>query len=59
VQLRVETRGRYRLPRGMVYVPFFDGNVLINKLILDANDPISRQTDFKKCPVRLERISIA
>lgn len=59
VQLRVETRGRYRLPRGMVYVPFFDGNVLINKLILDANDPISRQTDFKKCPVRLERIGIA
>ena len=59
IRLRVETRGRYRLPRGMVYVPFFDGNVMVNKLILDANDPISRQTDFKKCAVRLEALSIA
>ncbi|TXK65101.1 periplasmic nitrate reductase subunit alpha [Alkalisalibacterium limincola] len=52
---RVETRGRNRMPRGMVFVPWFDASVLINKLLLDANDPISRQTDFKKCACRIER----
>jgi nitrate reductase NapA len=52
---RVETRGRNRPPRGLVFVPWFDASVLINKLLLDANDPISRQTDFKKCACRIEK----
>lgn len=59
VRLRVETRGRVSPPRGLVYVPFFDANRLINKVVLDATDPISKQTDYKKCAVRLERISLA
>ena len=50
---RVETRGRNRPPKGLVFVPWFDASVLINKLLLDANDPISRQTDFKKCACRI------
>lgn len=52
---RVETRGRNRPPRGMVFVPWFDAGVLVNKLLIDANDPISRQTDFKKCACRIAR----
>ncbi|MDX1633973.1 MAG: periplasmic nitrate reductase subunit alpha [Marinobacter sp.] len=59
VRLRVETRGRVRMPRGVVYVPFFDAGRLINKVTLDATDPISKQTDFKKCAVRLELVSLA
>jgi nitrate reductase (cytochrome) len=55
IKTRVETRGRNRMPRGLVYVPFFDASQLINKVTLDATDPISRQTDFKKCAVRLLR----
>jgi nitrate reductase NapA len=50
---RVETRGRNRVPRGLVFVPFFDQGRLINKCTLDATDPISKQTDFKKCAVRI------
>jgi nitrate reductase NapA len=50
---RVETRGRNRVPRGLVFVPFFDAGRLINKCTLDATDPISKQTDFKKCAVRV------
>jgi nitrate reductase NapA len=50
---RVETRGRNRVPRGLVFVPFFDASRLINKCTLDATDPISKQTDFKKCAVRV------
>ncbi len=53
IRARVETRGRNRPPRGLVFVPWFDASVLINKLLLDANDPISRQTDFKKCACRI------
>ncbi|HEY8567878.1 nitrate reductase catalytic subunit NapA [Microbulbifer sp.] len=56
---RVETRGRARPPQGLVYVPFFDAQRLINKVTLDATDPISKQTDFKKCAVKLELVSLA
>ena len=52
----VETRGRDRMPRGVVFVPWFDESQLINKVTLDATDPISLQTDFKKCAVRIERV---
>ncbi len=51
---RVETAGRNKPPRGLVFVPWFDATQLINKVTLDATDPISKQTDFKKCAVRLE-----
>ncbi len=49
----VETGGRYRVPRGLVYVPWFDEGVFINKVTLDATCPISKQTDFKKCAVKV------
>lgn len=55
VQLRVETEGRYGMPRGSVYVPWFDESVLVNLVTLDAMCPISKQTDFKKCAVRVEK----
>ncbi|MFW8633349.1 periplasmic nitrate reductase subunit alpha [Vibrio natriegens] len=57
VRARVETRGRNRPPLGLVFVPFFDARILINKLILDATDPLSKQTDFKKCPVKITKIA--
>ena len=51
----IGVRGRNRMPRGVVFVPWFDESQLINKVTLDATDPISFQTDFKKCAVRIER----
>jgi nitrate reductase NapA len=56
IRTRVETRGRNRMPRGLVYVPWFDASQLINKVTLDATDPISLQTDFKKCAVRIVKV---
>ncbi len=53
---RVETRGRNKMPRGMVFVPWFDASQLINKVTLDATDPISKQTDFKKCACKIEAV---
>lgn len=53
IRCRVETRGRNRPPEGLVFVPWFDARTLINKVTLDATDPLSKQTDFKKCAVKV------
>ena len=55
VVLRVETRGRNKPPRGLVFIPFFDASRLVNKLTLDATCPISKETDYKKCAVKVVR----
>lgn len=53
IRTRLETRGRNRMPSGVIFVPWFDASELINKTTLDATDPISKQTDFKKCAVKV------
>ena len=55
IALRLDTRGRNRVPEGLVFVPFFDESILVNKLTLDATCPISKETDFKKCAVKVEK----
>ncbi len=55
VVMRVETRGRNKPPRGLVFIPFFDAGRLVNKLTLDATCPISKETDYKKCAVKVVR----
>jgi nitrate reductase NapA len=52
---RVETRGRNKPPRGLIFVPWFDASRLINKVTLDATCPISKETDYKKCAVKVEK----
>ncbi len=51
----VETRGRNSPPVGLVFVPWFDVRRLVNKLTLDATCPISKETDYKKCAVKIEK----
>ncbi|MCO6413501.1 MAG: nitrate reductase catalytic subunit NapA [Thiogranum sp.] len=53
ITARVETRGRNRPPRGLIFVPWFDASRLINKVTLDATDPLSKETDYKKCAVKV------
>ncbi len=55
VVMKASINGRGRPPRGMVFVPFFDESHLINEVTLDAFCPISKQPDYKKCAVKLER----
>ncbi len=40
---------------GLVFVPFFDENLPINELTLDAFCPLSKEPDYKKCAVKVER----
>ena len=61
----VSRRGQIVLPasvnergqptRGQVFVPFFDEGLLINELTLDAFCPISKEPDYKKCAVKVEK----
>jgi nitrate reductase NapA len=57
ILVRIETRGRNKPPKGLVFVPWFDEGRLINKVTLDATDPLSKQTDYKKCAVRIEKVT--
>jgi nitrate reductase NapA len=56
VRTRVETRGRNRPPAGLVFMPWFDASRLVNKVTLDATDPLSKQTDYKKCAVKVVKV---
>lgn len=56
LELPVWLDGRGKPPPGSVFVPFFDKRLLINDLTLHDYDPFSKQPDFKKCAVRVERI---
>jgi nitrate reductase NapA len=53
VKAMIETGRRNRMPRGMVFIPWFDERVYINKVTLDTTCPISKQIDFKKCAVKV------
>lgn len=53
VLTRVETRGRNKPPKGLVFMPWFDASRLVNRLTLDATDPLSKETDYKKCAVKI------
>jgi nitrate reductase NapA len=57
IQARVQTRGRNHMPRGTAFVPWFDEGVFINKVTLDATCPISKETDFKKCAVKVHKLA--
>jgi nitrate reductase NapA len=56
LELEARVDGRGKPPRGSVFVPFFDESRLVNELTLDAMDSISKEPDYKKCAVRLERV---
>ncbi|GAA4903607.1 nitrate reductase catalytic subunit NapA [Ferrimonas pelagia] len=56
VRSRVATKGRNRCPEGLVFMAFFDASQLVNKLLIDATDPLSKETDFKKCAVNVRKV---
>jgi nitrate reductase NapA len=55
LELPAWINGRSKPPRGSVFVPFFDELTPINELTLEATDPFSKQPDYKKCAVRVEK----
>ena len=55
IVIRASINERGQPTKGQVFVPFFDEAYLINELTLDAFCPISKEPDYKKCAVRIER----
>jgi nitrate reductase NapA len=53
VLTRIDTRGRNKPPEGLVFLPWFDETRLANKLTLDQTDPLSKETDYKKCACKV------
>ena len=57
VEYYADVNGRSVPNKGSVFIPFFDETRLVNQITLDAYDPISKQPDYKKCAVKLEKVS--
>ncbi len=55
ITLKAAIDARAAVQRGQVFVPFFDENVPINDLTLDAFCPISKEPDYKKCAIKVEK----
>ncbi len=57
--LEIEARIDYRSrpPKGQVFIPSFDEQVPVGKLLLDAFCPLSGQPAITTCAVRVERAS--
>ncbi|WP_231688007.1 molybdopterin-dependent oxidoreductase [Bacillus sp. FJAT-18017] len=53
VEVKAVTKGRGNPPKGLIYVPFFAEETLINLVTLDCYCPISKQPDYKKCAVKV------
>ena len=56
IKALVETAGRMKMHRGMVWMAFFDESVQVNKLCIDATDPLSNEPDYKKNAVYVTKV---
>jgi nitrate reductase NapA len=56
VDIKVSTAGRTKPPQGMVFAPFFAEETLINLAVQDIYCPLSKEPDFKKTCVSIEKI---
>ena len=57
VDIPVWIDGRGQPPQGSLFIPFFDERLLVNEVTLHETCPISKEPDYKKCAVRVRRLS--
>ena len=55
LSLPVWINGRGRVPRGTLFIPFFDQRLLCNDITLGDVDPISKEPDYKKCAASVRK----
>jgi nitrate reductase NapA len=56
VEIAVSTAKRTAPPKGMTFAPFFQESALINLAVQDYYCPLSKEPDFKKTCVRIEKV---
>lgn len=54
---KVETQVRQKMPKGSVWMAFFDERAMVNSVVIDATDPISLEPDYKKTAVKVRKAS--
>ncbi len=52
----VETKFRNLMPKGSTWLAFFDARVMANAVVQDVSDPLSKEPDFKKTAVKVEKL---
>jgi nitrate reductase NapA len=57
IDVRAWIGGRGSPPRGLLFIPFFDENKLVNLVTLEDYDFFSKQTDYKKCAASITRVT--
>ncbi|MCK8818223.1 molybdopterin-dependent oxidoreductase [Natroniella sulfidigena] len=56
IELKVRVGGRGEPQPGLLFVPFFDREKLINLLVIDEYDPVSKEPEFKIGAVKIEKL---
>ena len=56
VDIRVSTHGRTKPPAGTVFAAFFAEETLVNLAVQDTYCPLSKEPDFKKTCVSIEKL---
>ena len=56
VEITVSTAGRTEPPEGYLFAPFFAEETLINLVVQEAYCPLSKEPDFKKTCVKVEKV---
>jgi len=54
--MTAELNGRGKPEKGSTFVAFFDETKMINELCIDAFCPISKEPDFKKCAIKIQKV---
>ena len=57
VEIKASLAGRTVPPEGYLFAPFFAEETLINLVVQETYCPLSKEPDFKKTCVRVEKIS--
>ena len=57
VDVRAWIGGRGSPPRGLLFIPFFDEDRLVNLITLEDFDFFSKQPDYKKCAASISRVT--
>jgi len=55
-QIKASTAKRVDVPAGVLFAPFFADETLINLAVEDVYCPLSKEPDYKKTVVRVEKV---
>ena len=56
IVMTAELNGRGKPEKGSTFVAFFDETKMINELCIDAFCPISKEPDYKKCAIKIQKV---